>query len=49
MLFFSGAKVAQVEEKGAMKQRMIEYLLKCYQNVETQERVQKKVGQNVIT
>jgi len=38
----NGAKVAQVEEKGAMKQRMIEYLLKCYQNVETQERVQKK-------
>ena len=40
---FLGAKVAQVDEKGEMKQKMMEYLFKSYQNVETQERVHKKV------
>ena len=40
----SGAKVAQVDEKGEMKQRMMEYLFKSYQSVETQERVHKKVS-----
>ena len=37
-----------MDEKGEMKQKMMEYLFKSYQNVETQERVHKKVRKKVL-